>query len=68
MGAPIVTGHLVAGRYRLLAALGNGGMGTVWRAEDELLARPVRPAEAGPVGQHAAVHVTADRGYPGRLA
>jgi len=42
--APIATGHLVAGRYRLLAAPGNGGMGTVWQAEDEL---PVR-VRAGP--------------------
>jgi serine/threonine protein kinase len=34
-------GRLVAGRYRLIDHIGRGGMGTVWRAEDEVLSRQV---------------------------
>lgn len=34
-------GRLVAGRYRLIDRIGRGGMGTVWRAEDEVLSREV---------------------------
>ncbi|WP_245790630.1 serine/threonine-protein kinase [Streptomyces monashensis] len=34
-------GRLVAGRYRLVERIGRGGMGTVWRAEDVVLARQV---------------------------
>ncbi|KUM72404.1 serine/threonine-protein kinase [Streptomyces curacoi] len=32
---------LIAGRYRLGESIGRGGMGEVWRAYDEMLARPV---------------------------
>ena len=42
---PDAGARLVAGRYRLEKRIGHGGMGVVWAARDELLARPVAVKE-----------------------
>ncbi|MDH6698816.1 serine/threonine-protein kinase [Streptomyces griseoviridis] len=39
------SGRLIGGRYRLLDRLGHGGMGTVWRAQDETVDREVAVKE-----------------------
>ncbi|MER6029512.1 protein kinase [Streptomyces sp. NPDC001851] len=48
-------GRLVAGRYRLAEHIGKGGMGTVWRAVDEVLDREVALKQL-----HAPPHLSAE--------
>ncbi len=42
------SGEIIGARYRLLEHIGRGGMGTVWRAKDEVLGRNVAVKEVIP--------------------
>src|SRR6266536_3150541 len=40
-GGTFVPGYVFANRYRMIARIGRGGMGEVWRADDLVLQTPV---------------------------
>jgi eukaryotic-like serine/threonine-protein kinase len=54
-GPPLTNQRLIAGRYRLRRVIGQGSMGVVWLAYDEVLHRPVAVKEVQlPAGLPAA--------------
>ncbi|MGW1362685.1 serine/threonine-protein kinase [Streptomyces chartreusis] len=56
-------GRVIGGRYRLVERIGSGGMGTVWRALDELVDREVAVKQPRLPGEDAAHQRAANRLY-----
>ncbi len=69
MTSPAFPGRLLAGRYRVRSRIGDGGMGAVWLAKDELLGRDVAVKQIAPRGDSAVDAGRRDRALrEGRLA
>jgi serine/threonine protein kinase len=64
-----VAGTLLAARYRLVSLLETGGMAEIWRADDELLGRPVAiKLSTGPAIAWREARMAARLSHPGIAA
>src|SRR4051812_11126554 len=64
-----VSGALLAARYRLVSLLEIGGMAEIWRADDELLGRPVAlKLQDGPHAAWREARMAARLSHPGIAA
>ena len=64
-----VSGALLAARYRLVSLLEIGGMAEIWRADDELLGRPVAlKLQDGPQAAWREARMAARLSHPGIAA